>query len=225
VLHVLDDLGATRPMIVHDGSSFAFTLAAGTRAALVAADRSEVTLTALIPGSRSYAGVARSALAWHADAVVFTGYDADAGPLVADLRGAGFTGPIVAGDGSASLSIVGNGPKTMDDVYVLTPPLAETTATAADWTHRYTEFTHTAPGPVAMVAYSAVMVAADAIERAGSTDSAKVIQALRKTAVSAPYGTVTFDDRQVARTAFQVVSVKDGHFTPACLGTPRPAGC
>jgi ABC-type branched-subunit amino acid transport system substrate-binding protein len=92
-----------------------------------------------------------------------------------------------------------------------------TTPSAAAWLRRYVATNHRQPGTYSMQAYTAVRVAADAVQRAGSTDHATVRAALATSDFPSPFGSVRFDARGVnSATGFQLVRIVGNAFRPVC---------
>jgi branched-chain amino acid transport system substrate-binding protein len=214
----LPALGAHRTLVVHDGTSFPFTLAQGVHKALVAAKQDPPDPLQLNQGALTYAPVVKQIMATKVDSVFYTGYYAEAGVLVKDLRAGGFTGPIIVGDGATDLSMrTIAGPKSMKNLFFVTPPMPSTTPSAAAWLKAYVAAAGRQPGTYSMQAYTAVMVMSDAVRRAGSTDHAAVRKALASTDYASPFGAVKFDARGVNNaTGFQLLRIDGDRFTPVC---------
>ena len=131
---------------------------------------------------RQFGSIVASVKRDNPDAVYITGYFFTGGPLVAQLRAAGVTAPIIgsqAFDSEKFIEIAGpaaNGTYIVDsfDRARQDPALQKF----------FAEFQKRAgypPEGVAAVTYSAVRLMADAIKRAGSTDQAKVRDAIAAT--------------------------------------------
>jgi branched-chain amino acid transport system substrate-binding protein len=217
----LPALGAKRTAVVHDGTSFALTLARSVHRELISAKRPGPEPLQLNQGALTYAPLVKKILASKADSVFFTGFYAEAGVLVKNLRSAGFTGPVIVGDGSADLSIRNfAGAADMKNLYFVSPPLPTTTPSAAAWHKDYVARAGREPGAFSMQAYTAVKVAAAAVLHAGSTDHAAVRAALAMTDFVAPYGRVTFDARGVENgTGFQLLRIVGSQFERVCPPT------
>ncbi|MFC7534477.1 branched-chain amino acid ABC transporter substrate-binding protein [Actinoplanes sp. GCM10030250] len=188
-------LGGDRLAVVHDGTSFPVTLADST--AKTAKRTKKMTVVAelkLSQGAPSYARIAGAVRAAKADIVYFTGYYSEASQLIKDLRGEGFTGEIVVGDGAT------DGPLLQDltaveakDVYGTALIFPEFMPGLAEWSGRYEKAVGSAPGPSTVEAYDSVKVALDAITRAGSLDREAIRKAIAATDFSVMSGPVTFN--------------------------------
>jgi branched-chain amino acid transport system substrate-binding protein len=189
-------LGGKRLSVVHDGTSFPITLAKST------ADRARKTgklavasELKLSQGAGDYRRTALSIIDSKADVVYYTGYYGEASQLIKDLRGEGYTGTVVVGDGAT------DGPLLADlsasesrDVYGTALLVPEFMPELNDWAQRYEAVYGSAPGPSTAESYDAVMVAADAIKRAGSTDRQAIRAALTNSDYLGLSGKVVFKD-------------------------------
>jgi branched-chain amino acid transport system substrate-binding protein len=188
-------LGGTRLAVVHDGTSFPITLAESTAA--TAKHSGGLTVTGefeLSQGAPSYTRIARSVLSGKADIVYYTGYYAEANQLIKDLRGAGFTGKILVGDGATDGPLLAGLTKSQArDVYGTALIFPEFLPELAGWSKRYQAAYGEAPGPSTVEAYDAVKVALDAIKRAGTTDHEAVRTAIASTDLEAMSGPLSFN--------------------------------
>jgi branched-chain amino acid transport system substrate-binding protein len=78
------------------------------------------------------------------------------------------------------------------------------------FTKPFTEKNKQGPHYVAYGVYESIMVAADAIRRAGSTDPAAVREALTKTHYKGILGPITFDDHNQSRNNLMFMAVENG---------------
>lgn len=182
-IHALRELGSRKMVVVHDGTSFPETLA---RSAVDAAGRpgSGITLRAqmkLAQGAASYMRAAREVTGSGADTVFYTGYVAEFRQFVADLRDAGYTGKIIAGDGVSDEVLQGLTARQLTDVYRIVPTAPQFMPSLAAWSARFRTATGTAPGAFSAEAYDSVNLALDAIRRAGTTDRDAVRHAIADT--------------------------------------------
>ena len=133
------------------------------------------------PKEKDFSANVNSSLSANPDYVVWTGYYQAGGLLINQLRGAGYDGPILVGDGSvdAQLSAIA-GADAIANVYgtfTRTPDMLEN---GEQWIADYKEVSGGKdPGPYSIQTYEAVKVMAQAMTDAGGTDSAKVVEALQ----------------------------------------------
>jgi branched-chain amino acid transport system substrate-binding protein len=208
-------LGGHRLAVVHDGTSFPITLAESTAA--TAKHSGDLTVTGefeLSQGAPSYTRIARSVLTGKADTVYYTGYYAEANQLIKDLRGAGFTGRILVGDGATDGPLLaGLTPAQARDVYGTALIFPEFLPELAGWSKRYQAVYNAAPGPSTVEAYDAVNVALDAIKRAGTTDHEAVRAAIASTDLEAMSGPLSFNGDGTRTTPkFLLLRAENGKF-------------
>lgn len=208
-------LGGRRLAVVHDGTSFPVTLAESTVTAAKRAGGLAVTgELELSQGAPDYSRIARQVLTGKADIVYYTGYYAEASQLIEDLRGDGFTGRIVVGDGATDGQLLANlTPAQSRDVYGTALIFPEFLPELAGWSQRYRTAYGKEPGPSTVEAYDAVQVALDAIRRAGTVEHEAVRKAIAATDLAAMSGPLSFNPdgtRSVPR--FLLLRAENGRF-------------
>ncbi|WP_426437020.1 ABC transporter substrate-binding protein [Bradyrhizobium genosp. P] len=168
------------------------------------------------PKDRQFGSVVASVKRDNPEALYVTGYAFTGGPLVAQLRAAGVTVPIVAAQAFDSQTFIDIAGAAADGIYVVnalnrdnpSPVFKNFMAELKQRQGNEAEST-------AAAVYTAVMLAADAIKRAGSTDPAKVRDALAATKdFPAMHGKlVGFDDHHEIMMSMPVIVIKNGKFT------------
>jgi len=152
-------------------------------------------------GGGDYSAVLEAAKAFKPDLFLWAGYDADALPMLEQAKAMKFNPAIYLGAppgwpigfGTSRLSenvmLYGMWAPSMND----TIPASKTFYTGFVAKYKEEPATYFAP-----LSYSAVMIAADAIKRAGSTDTAALIKALEGTKYASPLGeTITFSPSKI----------------------------
>jgi branched-chain amino acid transport system substrate-binding protein len=131
---------------------------------------------------RQFGSIVASVKRDNPDAVYATGYFFTAGPLVAQLRAAGVTAPIIGSQAFDSEKFIEIAGPAAEGVYIIDSFDRDRNDQALQ--KFFGEFKTRAgypPEGVAAATYSAVMLMADAIKRANSADPAKVRDALAAT--------------------------------------------
>ena len=131
---------------------------------------------------RQFGSIVASVKNDNPDAVYATGYFFTAGPLVAQLRAAGVTAPIIGSQAFDSEKFIEIAGPAAEGVYIIDSFDRDRNDQALQ--KFFAEFKTRAgypPEGVAAATYSAVMLMADAIKRANSADPAKVRDALAAT--------------------------------------------
>jgi branched-chain amino acid transport system substrate-binding protein len=189
-------LGGTRLSVVHDGTSFPVTLADSTAEQARKTGKLKVAgELKLSQGAGDYRRTALSIIGSKADIVYYTGYYGEANQLIKDLRAEGFTGKVVVGDGATDGPLLENLTEAESrEVYGTALLVPEFMPELKAWSQRYKAAYGTDPGPSTAESYDAVMVAVEAIKRAGSTDHEAIRTALGDTDYTGLSGPMTFND-------------------------------
>lgn len=165
-------------------------------------------------GQTSYASMVTKIRSSGADAVFWTAYYADAAKLIRQLRRGGYQGLITMGDGSNSPKLFDLAGGAAEGVYVFSNPIAKFLPEAKAFIKAFKDRFGVAPGPYAPLAYDSIMLLADAMERAGTTDPDAVIKALAATDnFDGMAGDISFtDENTLAQSNFIVLKGHDGHW-------------
>ena len=150
------------------------------------------------------------------DAIMVPGYYTDVGLIVAQARQLGITVPLFGGDGWEAPELIQiAGSEALQGTYYSTHFSPENTDPVAQkfvaaYRSRYGGET---PDAMAALGYDSAMVLADAIRRAGSTESAKLRDALAATSgYAGATGATTLDANRDASKPAVIITVKDGKF-------------
>jgi len=141
------------------------------------------------------------------------------GPLVKQFRDAGITGPIVGGDGYDTPDLVKVAGSAAENVFFTTHALMDATG-GTDGIKKFmadykAEYGNDPENAFAALGYDTLMLMADAIKRAGSTDSAAVKSAIESTSdFPGITGAITFSaGSHVPQKGVTVIAIKNGAFT------------
>jgi branched-chain amino acid transport system substrate-binding protein len=141
------------------------------------------------------------------------------GPLVKQFRDAGITGPIVGGDGYDTPDLVKVAGAAAENVFFTTHALMDATGGTAGIkkfiTDYKAEYGNDPENAFAALGYDTVYLMADAVKRAGGTDSAAVKSAIEATKdFPGITGAITFSaDSHVPQKGVTVIAIKNGAFT------------
>ena len=141
------------------------------------------------------------------------------GPLVKQFRDAGITGPIVGGDGYDTPDLIKVAGAAAENVYFTTHALMDATGGTEGIkkfiTDYKAEYGNDPENAFAALGYDTVYLLADAVKRAGGTDSAAVKAAIESTKdFKGITGAITFSaDSHVPQKGVTVIAVKGGKFT------------
>ncbi|MFM7099660.1 MAG: ABC transporter substrate-binding protein [Verrucomicrobiota bacterium] len=151
-----------------------------------------------------------------AEALCVPGYYNEAGLVVAQARQLGITFPIFGGDGWEAPELIQiAGGKALENTFYSTHFSPEAAEPAVQAFVKAFQARHQGETPDAMAAlgYDSARVLVEAIRRAGSTEGAKVREALAATRdFPCVTGKTTLDARRNATKSAVIITVKDGKF-------------
>ncbi len=147
------------------------------------------------------------------DAVFVPGYYTECALIVRQARDLGITVPFLGGDGWEDEQLLGIGGEALNGCFYSTHFSAENTDPAvAKFVTKYkSRWNAEVPGAFSALGYDAIYVLADAIKRAGTTESAKLRDALAATkGIAGPSGITTLDKDRNASKAATIFALKGG---------------
>ncbi|MBL9174486.1 MAG: ABC transporter substrate-binding protein [Verrucomicrobiales bacterium] len=149
------------------------------------------------------------------DAIFVPGYYTEAGLVVTQARQLGITVPIFGGDGWEAPELIQIAGSALENTYYSThysPEAADPKVQAFVKAYQ-AKYGGQTPDAMAALGYDSALVLADAIQRAGSTEPAKVRDALAATKdFPCVTGKTTLDAQRNATKSAVIITVKDGKF-------------
>ena len=150
------------------------------------------------------------------DAIMIPGYYTEVGLIVAQARQLGITVPMFGGDGWEAPELLQiAGPAALEGTYYSTHFSSENTDPLVQkFVAAYkAKYDGESPDAMAALGYDSVMVLADAIKRAGTTEGPKLREALAATnGFPGATGATTLDANRDASKPAVIITVKDGRF-------------
>jgi len=148
------------------------------------------------------------------EAILASGYYTEAGLIASQARELGITAPLLGGDGWDSPSLVEVGGKAMEGNFFSNHfSVEDTSPQIQDFVKKYREKYHEETDAMAALGYDSAMILADAIKRAGTTDSAKLRDAIAATKdFPGITGKITIDEKRNASKPAVILTIKDGKF-------------
>ena len=147
------------------------------------------------------------------DVLYLPGYYEQAGPIVKQAREMGVDQPIIGPDGLGNTRMVDlAGTENMNDVYYTSHFVVESDDPAVqEFVQNYKDFTGNDPDMFTGLAYDAVYITKEAIERAGSTDPVAVNAEIEKTENFAGItGTYSFDEKHDPVKTVSIIKIQKG---------------
>jgi branched-chain amino acid transport system substrate-binding protein len=192
--------GAKKLAIIHDKKTYGQGLATAVDAEFKKGGGSVVATETINPGDKLFSGVVTKVLAAKPDAVYYGGEFPEAAPLSKQLHDAGFTGPVMGGDGIYSQKFIDNGGVQGDLATSVGAP-TESLESAKAFVQAYTDAKYKEPYEAyGAYAYDAANVIIEALaktlpgkEKIDDGVRQGVIDALQNVSISGVTGQVAFD--------------------------------
>ncbi len=211
-----DTLKLRRAAILSSASSAqSVGLAKFFRAGFASGDASIVADQKYNEGDKDFRAQLTAIKAAGADGVFVPGYYAEAALICKQARDLGLTVPLFGIDGWESPELVKLAGPAVEGGYFSTHYSPDNrSARVVDFNRRFQQRWGAASDSLSALGYDAAMLAIDAIRRAGSTDCARIRDALAATrGYPAVTGTITFDAQRNPTKSAVVLTVKNGEFT------------
>lgn len=209
----LRDLGVKKIAVLHDKGDYGRGFVTFAKEGF-AKDKIEIVLEeGITAGAVDYGAVIQKIRKSGADAVIFGGYHPEASKLVQQMRKKRLNVAFIGPDGVKDEQFIKVAGPDAEGVYATGPKdVSKLPMNIQAHENHKTRF-GAAPGAFYDNAYSATIALLTAIENAGSTDSEKIMEALRTNPVDTPIGTIKFDAQGDAEGAgFSIYQVKNGSF-------------
>ncbi|PTY01927.1 hypothetical protein DB346_10785 [Verrucomicrobia bacterium LW23] len=138
---------------------------------------------------------------------------AQSGPLINKMRKDGLEIPFAGGDGSFDPALITAAGDYATNVFLTFGPDMESKPEARPFYEKYRARYGREPGPYAIYGYAAAQVLLTAMEKAASTDAAKVAEVMHKDTFQTAMGEIAFDEKgDLRKTYFVIWTVKDKKF-------------
>ena len=148
------------------------------------------------------------------DAIFVPGYYTEVGLIVLQARELGIQVPIFGGDGWEAPDLIQIAGDALTNTFYSThfSPLKNTPEVQAFVRAFQAKYNGEIPDAMAALGYDSVLVLADAIKRAGTTESAKLRDAIATTDIMGATGRTKIDEHRDAPKAAVIITVENGKF-------------
>lgn len=148
------------------------------------------------------------------DAIFVPGYYTEVGLIVLQARQLGIQVPIFGGDGWEAEDLLQIGGDSLTNTFYSThfSPLKDTPEVQKFVKAFQAKFNGETPDAMAALGYDSVLMLVDAIKRAGSTDPAKLRDALATTDIMGATGRTKLNEHRDAPKAAVIITVENGKF-------------
>ncbi len=215
--YMMNKKGAKKIAIIHDNSGFAKDLAEITKKEITDNGGEVVVFDAVNPDETDFSSLVSKLKQAKPDATYWTAYYKAGGLFIKQFKQQGVSGIVGVGDGANDKTLIDIiGKDAAEGTFITMTPSAEFLPEGKAFVDAYKAKFNAEPGPYSALQYDGIKVLADAIKRAGSTDKAKIVEALKQTDFKALTSQVSFaEDHTLKNTNFRIFQVKGGTFAPA----------
>ena len=208
-----DKLGLKKVALLHDKGDYGRGFVNYAREMLEKGGVQIVLEEGITPGAVDYGAVIQKIRKAGADGIIFGGYHPEASKLVQQLAKKKIDIPFIGPDGEKDEQFIKVAGKNAEGVYATGPTDVSKLPMNIQAHENHKKKYGTEPGAFYDNAYSATVALLEAIKAAGSTDSQKIMEALRTHMVDTPLGKIKFDAKGDAEgIGFSIYEVKDGKF-------------
>ena len=224
--YAVKGMGGKKIAIIDDKTAYGVGLADETEKAVKASGGAVVIREALAnEKEQDFKGVLTKVKAKAPDVIMFGGMDAQAGPMLKQMKALGIKAKFISGDGAQSAELIKLGGDAAEGSYATTAGLPKEKMPQGP--AFYDKFKAKFNADVQVYApftYDATNVLIAAIAKVG-TDPAKIIDAVKATSMDGVTGKIAFDDKgDIKDGAVTVFQVKGGKWeTVQIVGGPAEA--
>ena len=201
-------------LMVSNSSAYSIGLAKFFREAFTANGGTIVLEQKYAEGDKDFKAQLTPIKAAGVDAVFNPGYYNEGALIVLQARDLGLTLPIFGADSWEAEALIELGGKAIEGAYLCSHySPADPSPRVQNFVQAYKKRFGTTPDSNASLGYDSVLVLVDAIKRAGSTDRAKIRDALAATKnFAAVTGNITIDAQRNASKNAVIIQVRNGKF-------------
>ncbi len=224
--YAVKGMGGKKIAIIDDKTAYGVGLADETEKAVKAAGGAIVIREALAnEKEQDFKGVLTKVKAKNPDVIMFGGMDAQAGPMLKQMKALGIKAKFISGDGAQSAELIKLGGDAAEGAYATTAGLPKEKMPQGP--AFYDKFKAKFNADVQVYApfvYDATNVLIAAVAKVGP-DPAKIIDAVKATSMDGVTGKIAFDDKgDIKDGAVTVFVVKGGKWdTVQIVGGPAQA--
>jgi branched-chain amino acid transport system substrate-binding protein len=189
-------LNAKNIAVIDDSTAYGQGLADAFAATAKAAGAKIVAREHTTDKDTDFRAILTSIKGRNLDLIMFGGIDPQAGPMVRQMASLGIKAKFVGGDGMQTPNFIKLAGEAAEGVMASMPGLPkEKMPGGKEFVERYRKKFNQDVELFAPMGYDAVMVFADAMKRANSTDPAKFLPEIGKTQYQGVIGPIAFDDK------------------------------
>jgi branched-chain amino acid transport system substrate-binding protein len=207
----LNKLKVKKVAIIHDKTTYGQGFAEEFKKGI--GDKAQVVLfEGITKGEKDYTPVVTKVKAAAPDAIFFGGIYTEGGLLIKQYKSVGGTAPFIGGDGIMSEELLKIGGPATDGTYATFGPDTKEVPSAKGFNESYRK-KYGEPGVYSVYAYDAANIILTSIQKAGTTNGAKLVEAIRAIDYNGALGHIQFNDKgDVKDSPYVVWKVEGGKF-------------
>jgi branched-chain amino acid transport system substrate-binding protein len=212
--YLADTYGKSKIAIIHDGQTYGLGLAEVTKKQLNKRGITEAMFEGYAPEQKDYLSLVEKLAAAKADVLYVGGYVSDIALIIRQAKAKLPALKLVAGDSLASEDFLITAGEAGEGVYFTFGPDIRLRPEAASIVAAFRDEEGYEPAGYTLYSYGAVQAWAQAVQQAGSAESAGVISALHKGKFDTVLGNIGFDEKgdvTGTRSFVWYVTGKDGY--------------
>ena len=211
---IIDKLGKTKIAVLHDKGDYGKGFAEFAKQFIEKSGKAEIVLfEGVTPGAMDYSTIIQKVRREKAEVLLWGGYHPEASKLVSQMKRKRMKTVFVSDDGVKDDSFLKVAGEAADGAYMTGPLDLSSNPLNKDAIAEFKAEYGADPGAFFQEGYSAALALLNAIEKAGTTDYAKVVEALQTQYVDTPVGKIKFDKKGDAEgVGFTVYNVENGAF-------------
>lgn len=217
---IIEKLGSKKVAILHDNSEYGRGYAEKGREVLEKDGKANVVLfEAVTPGATDYSSAVRKVRQSGAEAIMWGGYYPEAAKILASMHGLEIEMPMIGPDGLKDMGFVQLAGQDAEGVYASGPTDTSANALSKSYAEAHQKKFGTPPGAFFDNGVAATIAILSGVQNAGSTESAKIIEAMRNMEVDTPIGRIKFDDKGDAiGVGMSIYAIKNGQYEEVFKG-------
>ncbi|MBB5142667.1 branched-chain amino acid ABC transporter substrate-binding protein [Desulfovibrio intestinalis] len=210
---MLNNLKVKKVAYLHDNGDYGKGFADKNREIMEKGGTETVLFEAVTPDAVDFSAVVRKLRRAKPDIIVFGGYQPVASKLLQQMRRDNLKTPLIGPDGVKDETFLKMTGKDSEGTYASYPKDTSTLPEYKKAREAHIKAFGSEPGFGYYNAYAAAQCLLAAMEKAGSTDTAKIKDVLRENQVDTPLGKLSFNAKgDAAGMGLSIYQVKDGKF-------------
>jgi branched-chain amino acid transport system substrate-binding protein len=192
--YLADNLSGKKIAILHDGTTYGRGLAEETKKQLSKRSITEAVYKSYAPGKADYSAAIAELRAADISVIYVGGYHAEVALMVRAARDQGYTAQFISGDAMATEEFTLLAGSAADGTLFTFGPDPRRNAEAKEVVERF-RAEGFEPSGYTLLSYGAVQVWSQAVQRAGSLDTTKVVASLHNHRFKTILGEISFDSK------------------------------